>query len=65
MPATAPASASDTSQSDEPQEQWLREDVLPVARKMTADPQRGLTTQDVFDEIRSLHATVGWGARCG
>lgn len=37
-------------------ENWLREEVVPVAVAMQADPTRALTASDVFDNIRKLHA---------
>ena len=36
-------------------ERWLREEVVPVAAAMQADPDRDIPTKQVFDEIRSLH----------
>jgi len=36
-------------------ERWLREEVVPVAAAMQADPDRAIPTKQVFDEIRSLH----------
>ena len=36
-------------------ERWLREEVVPVATAMIADPDRAIPTKQVFDEIRSLH----------
>ena len=36
-------------------ERWLREEVVPVATAMMADPDRAIPTKQVFDEIRSLH----------
>jgi len=36
-------------------ERWLREEVVPVATAMMGDPDRAIPTQQVFDEIRSLH----------
>jgi antitoxin ParD1/3/4 len=37
-------------------ENWLRREVVPVAVAMQADPGRGLTSDEVFDDIRKLHA---------
>jgi antitoxin ParD1/3/4 len=37
-------------------ERWLREEVVPVAAAMRANPERGVSIDDVFDEIRQLHA---------
>ena len=37
-------------------ERWLREEVVPVATAMQADPDRAIPADQVFDEIRSLHA---------
>jgi antitoxin ParD1/3/4 len=37
-------------------ERWLREEVVPVAAAMQADPMRGIPAKQVFAEIRSLHA---------
>ena len=37
-------------------DEWLRRDVVPVMKAMRADPGRGLPAQEVFDEIRTLHA---------
>ena len=37
-------------------ERWLREEVVPVAAAMLADPARAIPADDVFDEIRDLHA---------
>jgi len=37
-------------------ERWLREEVVPVAVAMRADPDRGIPAKQVFDKIRSLHA---------
>jgi len=36
-------------------ERWLREEVVPVATAMMADPGRAIPAKQVFDEIRSLH----------
>ena len=37
-------------------ERWLREEVVPIAQAMRADPDRALSADQVFDEIRALHA---------
>ena len=37
-------------------ERWLREEVVPVAVAMQADTARGIPVDQVFDEIRALHA---------
>ncbi|NDV89470.1 type II toxin-antitoxin system ParD family antitoxin [Aurantimonas aggregata] len=37
-------------------ERWLREEVVPVAAAMKADPGRAVSIDQVFDEIRTLHA---------
>lgn len=37
-------------------ERWLREEVVPVASAMQADPHRAIPADQVFDEIRDLHA---------
>jgi antitoxin ParD1/3/4 len=37
-------------------ERWLREEVAPVAVAMQADPTRAISDDQVFDEIRALHA---------
>ncbi len=37
-------------------DRWLREDVVPVALAMQADPDRALSADQVFAEIRELHA---------
>lgn len=36
-------------------ERWLREEVVPVAAAMQADPGRGIPAEQVFAEIRALH----------
>lgn len=36
-------------------ERWLREEVVPVATAMQADPHRAIPAESVFDEIRALH----------
>ena len=35
-------------------DRWLREDVVPVALAMQADPGRAIPAEQVFDEIRAL-----------
>ena len=37
-------------------ERWLREEVVPVAAATEADPGRAIPADQVFDEIRALHA---------
>ena len=37
-------------------ERWLREEVVPTAAAMQADPGRGIPADQVFAEIRALHA---------
>jgi antitoxin ParD1/3/4 len=37
-------------------ERWLREEVVPTAVAMQADPGRGIPADQVFAEIRALHA---------
>ena len=37
-------------------EHWLRQEVVPVAHRMQADPDRGIPIDQVFDQIRALHA---------
>lgn len=36
-------------------ERWLRDEVVPVAVTMQADPARAIPARKVFDEIRALH----------
>ena len=36
-------------------DRWLREEVVPVAVAIQADPARAIPIDRVFDEIRSLH----------
>jgi antitoxin ParD1/3/4 len=36
-------------------ERWLREDVVPVAAAMKADPSLAIPLDEVFGEIRALH----------
>ncbi len=36
-------------------ERWLREEVLPVAAAMQADPGRAISADRVFGEIRDTH----------
>ena len=38
-------------------EQWLRDEVVPVAMATLADPQRVIPVSDAFDEVRALHAS--------
>ena len=37
-------------------ERWLREEVVPVAAAMQADPDRAIPADQVSDEMRDLHA---------
>ncbi len=37
-------------------ERWLRDDVVPVALAMQADPGRSIPADEVFAEVRALHA---------
>ncbi|HXP95307.1 MAG TPA: type II toxin-antitoxin system ParD family antitoxin [Telmatospirillum sp.] len=37
-------------------ERWLREEVVPVAAAMQADPDRAIPVETVFGKIRALHA---------
>jgi len=37
-------------------EKWLQDDVAPVFDAMEADPERGMSVADVFDEVRTYHA---------
>jgi antitoxin ParD1/3/4 len=41
---------------DAAMDRWLREEVVPVATAMQADPSRAIAADQVFDEIRALHA---------
>lgn len=36
-------------------DRWLREEVVPVAAAMQAEPGRAIPADQVFDEIRTLH----------
>ena len=36
-------------------ERWLRDEVVPVASAMQANPERAIPADQVFDEIRRLH----------
>jgi antitoxin ParD1/3/4 len=38
-------------------EKWLREDVARTYDAMKADPERGITAEKLFDEIRAHHAS--------
>ena len=45
-------------------ERWLREEVVPVAVAMDADPSLAIPAEDVFAAIRALHAErLGAGMR--
>ena len=37
-------------------ERWLREEVVPVAAAVEADPGRAIPAEQAFAEIRALHA---------
>lgn len=37
-------------------ERWLRDEVAPVHDAMQADPERALTIDDIFADLRSRHA---------
>lgn len=37
-------------------ERWLREEVVPVAATMQADPDRAIPAETVFAKVRALHA---------
>lgn len=37
-------------------ERWLREEVAPVVAEMQSHPEKGIPAEDVFNEIRALHA---------
>lgn len=37
-------------------EHWLREEVVPVAMATLADPGRAISLDEVFDEVRAVHA---------
>lgn len=37
-------------------EKWLHDEVAPAYDAMLADPERGLTAQSVFDQLRNHHA---------
>lgn len=37
-------------------ERWLREEAVPVAAAMQAKPSRAIPAEQVFSEIRALHA---------
>ena len=37
-------------------ERWLRDEVVPVAAAMEADPGRGIPADQVFADLRALHA---------
>ena len=41
---------------DAAMDRWLREEVVPVATAMQADPGRAIAADQVFDDIRALHA---------
>ena len=37
-------------------ERWLRDEVVPVAAAMQDDPNRGIPAEQVFADVRALHA---------
>jgi antitoxin ParD1/3/4 len=37
-------------------ERWLRDEVVPVARATQDDPSRAIPAEEVFRELRALHA---------
>ena len=37
-------------------ERWLRDEVVPAALALEADPARGVAAEQVFDQLRRLHA---------
>jgi antitoxin ParD1/3/4 len=37
-------------------ERWLREEVVPTAIAMQENPDRAIPAEQVFDEIRGIHA---------
>lgn len=41
---------------DDAVERWLRDDVLPVAAAMDADPSLAIPAEEVFAGLRALHA---------
>jgi len=43
-------------------EQWLRDEVVPVAVATLADPGRAIPAADAFDEVRALHKRRKGGA---
>ncbi len=43
-------------------ERWLRDEVVPVAVAMQADPSRAIPIDSVFDELRALHVERTAGA---
>jgi len=50
---------------DDAVERWLREEVAPVAAAVQADPSRSIPAEQVFDDLRALHAARGKGRRRG
>ena len=44
-------------------DRWLREDVVPTAKRMIADPSRARSEDDVFGEIRKHHAQRTRGSK--
>lgn len=37
-------------------DRWLREEVVPVAIAIQSNPERAIPAEQVFDDIRALHA---------
>lgn len=37
-------------------ERWLKNEVVPIIKAMRAEPERAVSADDVFNEIRALHA---------
>jgi len=50
------AALSALQERDAAVEQWLREDVAPVYDAMRAEPERAVSLDAVFDEVRARHA---------
>lgn len=42
-------------------DRWLREEVTPVYDAMQVDPDRGIPSSQVFNELRARHAANGPG----
>lgn len=50
------AALSALQERDAAVEQWLREDVAPVYDAMRVEPERAVSLDAVFDEVRARHA---------